>query len=81
MLLQQLMYMDHLEDSPANTTEKSLHIQSQGPAKVFQGITRITKDHVKDKDEFIRLWSHECLRVFHDRLTTSEDRDFFTQWL
>jgi dynein heavy chain len=46
-------------------------------AKVFQGITQASKDNVKDKDEFVRIWSHECLRVFHDRLTTVDDRDYF----
>ncbi len=27
----------------------------------------------------IRLWIHESMRVFHDRLVNSEDRLYFTQ--
>jgi len=27
----------------------------------------------------LKLWSHECLRVFQDRLISQEDRDTFTE--
>ena len=29
----------------------------------------------------IKLWSHEILRVFHDRLNSFEDRDIFKGYL
>jgi len=29
----------------------------------------------------IKLWAHECLRVFHDRLLSEEDRDKFIDLL
>jgi hypothetical protein len=34
-------------------------------------------DFVKDKDSLIRIWCHECQRVFGDRLINSQDRDWF----
>ncbi|TYZ61102.1 hypothetical protein PybrP1_000394 [[Pythium] brassicae (nom. inval.)] len=46
-------------------------------SKVFQGIAQATPDVVKDGAAFVRLWSHECLRVFSDRLTDDRDREWF----
>jgi dynein heavy chain len=35
------------------------------------------KEVLVTKRNMIRLYYHECLRVFHDRLTTEEDRFLF----
>ena len=29
----------------------------------------------------IRMWCHECMRVFHDRLILQEDRDMFMTFM
>ncbi len=31
--------------------------------------------------EFIKVWAHECMRVFHDRLIDQKDQDFFKNQL
>eukprot|EP00599_Poterioochromonas_sp_BG-1_P008225 CAMPEP_0173135378 /NCGR_PEP_ID=MMETSP1105-20130129/1860_1 /TAXON_ID=2985 /ORGANISM="Ochromonas sp., Strain BG-1" /LENGTH=4194 /DNA_ID=CAMNT_0014047373 /DNA_START=78 /DNA_END=12662 /DNA_ORIENTATION=- len=48
-------------------------------SKVFQGILTGDVNTIKEKDQFIRLWSHECMRVFHDRLIDDSDRAWFKQ--
>jgi dynein heavy chain len=45
-------------------------------SKVFQGMTKATVKSFTDDVDFIKLWAHECLRVFQDRLISNEDRDF-----
>eukprot|EP00898_Chlorokybus_atmophyticus_P008353 jgi/Chlat1/8519/Chrsp80S07812 len=45
-------------------------------AKVFLGIQYAPKT-VEDPLKIVRLWAHECLRVFHDRLINDEDRAWF----
>eukprot|EP00899_Mesostigma_viride_P002516 jgi/Mesvir1/12265/Mv00478-RA.2 len=45
-------------------------------SKVFQGIAMIGSP-VTDKAQLSRLWAHECLRVFADRLVSAEDRSWF----
>ncbi|KAJ0395885.1 hypothetical protein P43SY_002016 [Pythium insidiosum] len=46
-------------------------------AKVFQGVAQGTPEVVKDGRDLVRLWSHECLRVFSDRLIDDKDRQWF----
>ena len=44
-------------------------------SKVFQGLCR-AKKAIEDPAEVIRLWIHEVSRVFKDRLTNTDDRDW-----
>ncbi|KPJ06858.1 Dynein heavy chain 2, axonemal [Papilio machaon] len=46
-------------------------------SKIFQGLLRSNKDYTNTKPRFLRLWIHECFRVFGDRLTEEKDRDWF----
>jgi dynein heavy chain, axonemal len=48
-------------------------------SKVFQGILMVDKKGCSNGDTFTRLWAHECLRVFHDRLVSPEDKHWFTE--
>lgn len=45
-------------------------------SKVFQGICSASEKHCQEVVEVVRYWYHENLRVFHDRLTTEEDRTY-----
>nr|XP_034175500.1 dynein heavy chain 12, axonemal isoform X3 [Osmia lignaria] len=46
-------------------------------ARVITGCTMIKEESVESKTDFTRLWVHEILRVFGDRLVDQDDR----QWL
>ncbi|XP_014211752.1 dynein heavy chain 12, axonemal [Copidosoma floridanum] len=42
-------------------------------SRVITGCTMIRKESAETKDKFIRLWTHEILRVFGDRLIDATD--------
>jgi dynein heavy chain len=46
-------------------------------AKVFQGMLAADKKTCPDEESFLRVWGHETLRVFQDRLINDEDRKWF----
>lgn len=46
-------------------------------ARVINGHLLVKKESVEDKKVFVKLWTHEVMRVFYDRLIDSKDRGWF----
>jgi dynein heavy chain len=47
-------------------------------SRVFLGMHQAPPMNVPAVNSYIRLWAHECARVFQDRLVSDEDRLWFT---
>ncbi|XP_076248728.1 dynein heavy chain at 16F [Calliopsis andreniformis] len=64
------------------TPEKSHYIFNlRDLSKCIQGIMQVEAAVVKQPKEMFRLFYHECLRVFHDRLINLEDKSYFYRLL
>ena len=50
-------------------------------ARVFQGVLRTPRSSIPDTQVFMKLWRHECMRVFEDKLTNDKDKLMFTEQL
>eukprot|EP00771_Trimastix_marina_P003253 gnl/Trimastix_PCT/4478.p1 GENE.gnl/Trimastix_PCT/4478~~gnl/Trimastix_PCT/4478.p1 ORF type:complete len:2540 (-),score=952.78 gnl/Trimastix_PCT/4478:132-6824(-) len=50
-------------------------------SKVFQGFLGCYPPDISNVNDFLRLWVHEAMRVFHDRLVDHEDREWFVNLL
>ena len=46
-------------------------------SKVFQGLSLADAESISEPEGIMRMWGHECERVFHDRLVSVEDRTIF----
>lgn len=46
-------------------------------SRIFQGVLFCPHDSVSRGDTLLRLWLHECERVFCDKLATSADKDWY----
>lgn len=42
--------------------------------EIFQGLLRASKKYIDTRNSMLRLWIHEGLRVFYDRLVDEKDR-------
>lgn len=50
-------------------------------SKVFQGICNANNKHCVEPSDMAKLWYHENMRIFHDRLIDEEDRDYLKEML
>ena len=50
-------------------------------AKILQGVSIVAQQTIKTPVALARLWYHENMRVFHDRLTTEDDRVYLKSLL
>ncbi|XP_047143157.1 dynein beta chain, ciliary isoform X1 [Hydra vulgaris] len=46
-------------------------------SNIFQGLLFSTKDSVKAPVDLVRLWNHECNRVYRDKFLDNSDTDLF----
>ncbi|XP_025836128.1 dynein heavy chain 2, axonemal-like [Agrilus planipennis] len=46
-------------------------------SRVYQGLLRAHNEYTNTKPGILRLWVHESVRVFYDRLIDDKDRDWF----
>ena len=44
---------------------------------VAQGMLMVSPKHCSSKEALVRLWLHESMRVFHDRLIDDQDKSHF----
>jgi dynein heavy chain, axonemal len=47
--------------------------------RLFQGLVQTTSERFDTIERFVRVWLHECYRVFADRLINQIDRDLFDE--
>ncbi|XP_023289677.1 dynein heavy chain 6, axonemal [Orussus abietinus] len=50
-------------------------------SKCIQGTMQADPSIVREPKQMLRLFYHECLRVFHDRLTNPKDKSYFYRLL
>ncbi|XP_048507335.1 dynein axonemal heavy chain 6 [Athalia rosae] len=64
------------------TPEKSHYVFNlRDLSKCFQGMLQADPSDVRESKQILRLFYHECLRVFHDRLINVEDKSYFYRLL
>lgn len=47
-------------------------------SKIVQGVLMMRPTQIPSKETLAKLWAHEAMRVFCDRLIDNHDRSYFT---
>lgn len=50
-------------------------------SQVIRSITSLHSSQASDKNHVLRIWYHESIRVYHDRLINNENREWFMELL
>lgn len=73
---------DQISKDLLPTPEKSHYIFNlRDLSKCVQGILQADSGVIREAKQMLRLFYHECLRVFHDRLINLEDKSYFYRLL
>jgi dynein heavy chain, axonemal len=72
------VYQRIISELRATPTKFHYTFNLRDVSKVFQGILMTKPVSVSTETTFTKLWVNETLRVFHDRLVTEDDVQWFT---
>uniref|UniRef100_A0A0G4IFQ9 AAA+ ATPase domain-containing protein n=1 Tax=Chromera velia CCMP2878 TaxID=1169474 RepID=A0A0G4IFQ9_9ALVE len=71
-----LLYNAVKDGLPRTPTKFHYVFNLRDLSRVYQGLWQADPQVVNSGDALVRLWRHECLRVFEDRLISMEDKEF-----
>lgn len=71
------LYTRIIEDLRPTPTRSHYVFNLRDLAKVFQGMMQVSPRTVSATDTAVRLWLHESMRCFYDRLINEDDRRYF----
>lgn len=72
------IYSFIVEKMPRTPTKFHYIFNLRDLSRIYEGICNVTSDVLETKDVCIRLFKHECDRVFCDRLINEEDRALYS---
>jgi len=75
------LYRKVMEDFLPTPTKSHYLFNLRDVSKVVQGLYKADKNFYDSKESLVKLWAHESMRIFHDRLATFEDRVKFKELL
>ncbi len=72
-------YLESVRELLPTPTKSHYLFNLRDIARVIKGVMMPAGDKIANGEMLCRLWCHETLRVFYDRLVTAEDREWLLQ--
>lgn len=70
------LYNKIRNDLPPIPSKGHYQFNMRDLSRFFNGICSASPKYLKTKEDFLKLWYHESLRVFHDRLVSINDQSY-----
>ena len=74
------LYFQVLQDLKPIPAKSHYTFNLRDVSKIVQGVLMMKPSAIPNKECLAKLWAHECLRVFCDRLIDDDDRKYFQAW-
>ncbi|ESN96268.1 hypothetical protein HELRODRAFT_67881 [Helobdella robusta] len=68
-----------LKDLPPTPSKFHYIFSLRDLSRIYSGLSLMTAGNFKTRNDLFRVWRHECLRVFSDRLTNEVDQEIVVQ--
>jgi dynein heavy chain len=68
------LYSEVLQTLPPTPAKFHYIFNLRDLSRIYEGLCLTTPELYTTVNSLVRVWRNECLRVFHDRLTTAEDK-------
>jgi len=75
------LYLAVLRDLKPIPAKSHYTFNLRDVSKVIQGVLMVRAGALPSKDVLVRLWAHESMRVFCDRLIDNDDRAYFKEMI
>ncbi|XP_055461995.1 dynein axonemal heavy chain 10 [Psammomys obesus] len=69
-----VLYKVIVQDLPPTPSKFHYIFNLRDLSRVFNGLVLTNPDRFQTVTQMVRVWRNECLRVFHDRLISEEDK-------
>ena len=73
------LYKKIVQDLPPTPSKFHYIFNLRDLSRIFSGLCITTAGRFEKKEEFVRVWRNECLRVFHDRAINRKDKDYIQE--
>ena len=72
------LYMFIIDHMPPTPSKFHYIFNLRDLSRVYEGMCNATTDIIDSSSKFVRLFRHECDRIFGDRLNTAEDQKLYS---
>ncbi|XP_075256614.1 dynein axonemal heavy chain 10-like [Convolutriloba macropyga] len=69
------IYKNIIQSLPPTPSKFHYIFNLRDLSRIYHGLCQITSEKFTTKEQFVRVWRNECMRVYYDRLINEHDKE------